>query len=106
MLGSNAKAWEVLRANELDRFIDDSLIESGQLQLFKFIQMSVCEKCVNSLFLAIVGVLERPRIAYQELAQPVQLQNLQTSKGKIVNVVPSIRGSQLKSQGGLKNLIF
>ena len=69
----------MLRANKLDRFIDDRLIESGQLQLTKFIQMPVCEKGIDSLFLAVVGVLERPRVADQELAQPVQLQDLQAS---------------------------
>ena len=41
--------------------------------------MPVCEKGIDSLFLAIVGVLERPRVADQELAQPVQLQDLQAS---------------------------
>ncbi len=69
----------MLRTNKLDRFIDDRLIESRQLQVLEFNQMSVCEKGIYSLFLAVVDVLERPWIADQELSKPVQLQNLQTS---------------------------
>ena len=72
MPASYTLTGKMLSAHQLDGFVYHGLEKSGQIQFDKLIQMSVSEKCIDPLLLSVMTKFKAPRIADQQLAQPVE----------------------------------